>query len=196
VSEFLTESVEVLERLANATEPPMELAAIKGKRHEFKEVKEVKEPLLETMAEMEKAFQGFGQLDDWDFEVLMEIDKCFVESYMENDEPAPYLFIPDNMENLNAFTKYCDDVDQVLRTNSDKVPKYAREYFAYYTIWEMRGYGFPVPLGTRSVVLCLDKILGTVPRGLTEVSLVIIEDELGRKRGGLFLVARPAATIF
>jgi hypothetical protein len=35
---------------------------------------------------------------------------------------------------------------------------YAKEYFAYFTIYQMQEYKFPVPLGTKSVVNALHKI--------------------------------------
>jgi hypothetical protein len=162
--------VEVLEKLANTTEPPLDLEAIKSKREEFGSAQD-REPLCESLGEMEAAFNNFGDLGKWDYEVLGDIDDCFVAHYMKNGDPEPYLFSPDSTQNLEAFVKYCDDVEVVLRKNSDKVPIYAQEYFAYYSIWEMRGYGFPIPLGTQSVVQCLDKILEKVKKGFIEVSL-------------------------
>lgn len=174
ISEFLIESVEVLEKLANPNEPPLTLEEIKSARNEFRETQMDPSVLRSSLAKMEEAFDTFGDLKEWDYrdcEVLGKIDDCFVKHYMKKGEPATFLFSPNSAKNATAFAKYCDDVDLVLRQNSDKAPKYAREYFAYYSIWEMRGYGFPIPLGTRSVIECLDKILREAQKGFIEVSI-------------------------
>ena len=104
---------------------------------------------------MEKAFEGRGELTDWNYELLGEIDKCFVKHYMDAGEPVVSLFTPDCPDNFNRFAKYCADVDEVLAASAD-TPKFSREYFTFYSIWQLRGYGFPVPLGTASVVDALN----------------------------------------
>jgi len=87
----------------------------------------------------------------------------------EDGDPIPCLFFPHNVDNLNRFMGYCNDVDLALRTHSQSAPPYAREYFMYYTIWQMRGWRFPVPLGTASVVGALEKMTTKLSRGFSEV---------------------------
>jgi hypothetical protein len=107
----------------------------------------------------------------WSPEVLDLIDKVFIRNYVQNDgEPVPSLFFPKNRDNLNRFMTYCNNVDNMLQTLEDKSPLYACEYFAYYSIWQMRGWSFPVPLGTTSVVDILYKMLKRLKVGFSEVS--------------------------
>jgi hypothetical protein len=127
----------------------------------------------EELKVMEKAFIGRGNLENWSAEVLGKIDECFVKRYMNGDMPISTFFFPGNENgSYDLFLQYCGDVDQVLRLNESGAPPYAREYFAYYTIWQMRGFSFPVPLGTASVVEALHTIASLVPLGFTEVRCI------------------------
>jgi hypothetical protein len=120
---------------------------------------------------MEDAFAKAGDLSSWTPNLLDEIDRCFEKNYLsQGGEPVPYLFFPRSADNLNKFMTYCSEVDEVLRKHSQESPPWAREYFAYYSIWQMRGWGFPVPLGTKSVVGVLDLMVSTVKKGFSEVS--------------------------
>ena len=128
--------------------------------------------LRKDMKEMDKLFrQGRGDLREWSPEVLDMIDKMFLKNYAHKDYGFQMeLFFPDSQDNYTRFRQYCDGVDQILRENASGAPPYAREYFAYYSIWEMRGYRFPVPLGTASVIAAVDAIAANVRKGLVEVS--------------------------
>lgn len=132
---------------------------------------EDEQPLLD----MKNNFRsGHGDLETWKPEVLAAIDQCFVDNFMENDEPVPCLFsaLPASADdNYARFKSYCDAVDKVLVDNPKKAPKYAREYFAMYSIWNMHGWRFPVPIVTASVVECLHKIASKVRVGMIEVSV-------------------------
>src|SRR5882762_5722028 len=126
----------------------MDVSELEAKRLEFMTANEDEKVALRAeLAEMEKAFQGRGDLGKWTPEVLKKIDEIFVKHYKIGEEVSPMLFFPDCGENYNKFLEYCDEVDQVLRLNASGAPPYAREYFAYYSIWQMRGFRFPVPLG-------------------------------------------------
>jgi hypothetical protein len=123
-----------------------------------------------SLAGMEMAFQGRGDLQSWNPEVLNEIDGCFLDTYMAGDEINTSLFFPESADNYSLFRKYCNMVDRVLCRRANEVPDHAREYFAFYSIWQMRGYTFPVPLGTKSVVYALHKTAEMVKPGFVEVS--------------------------
>ena len=126
--------------------------------------------IREEMAKMERAFHsGRGDLGQWDPSVLNEIDECFLKNYTKDNKLDTCLFFPESKGNLAKFRSYCDEVDQILRTNEGGAPKYAREYFAYYTIWQMRGFKFPVPLGTATTIESLEMVCTNVSLGLTEV---------------------------
>jgi hypothetical protein len=147
----------------------MELDEIERIKGEFSEKDADREALREGLRGIEKAFNQRGNLSDWSPEVLDEIDLCFMRHYMPNGEPNACLFLPNNAENLNLFTAYFNDVDQVLRVHSRKAPRYAREYFTFFSIWHIQSYRFPMPLGTASVVGALNMILKKITRGFTEV---------------------------
>ena len=173
ISEFLIESIEFLERIANEQKPPMEAAEIERKRMELMSPNADKEAVKQDLEAMEEAFQGRGRVESWSPSILEKIDGCFLKHYTKGpkgDEIDESLFFPDNANNLNIFTKYCSEVDDVLHRATEGVPRYAQEYFAYYTIWEKRGYAFPVPLGTRSVVEVLHRMTERVEKGFSEVS--------------------------
>ena len=167
------ESLEILERIANPQEPPLQMEDIEKKRDEVLQAGDNLAPLKNGLDGMEKAFKGRGDLTDWSYELLGLIDDCFVKHYMDDGEPVNSLFTPDCPDNFNRFAKYCCDVDEVLRTSAD-APTYCREYFTFYSIWQLRGYGFPVPLGTASVVDCLHKICSKLRNGFVEVSIHLI----------------------
>ena len=171
LSEYIIESVENLERLSNEEAPPMKLEDICNMRDAFYIAAGDDADIRKSAAVMEKAFNdGRGDLNQWDPKVLELIDDSFVKHYMKGASPQTCLFFPDKTGNKGRFRKYCDDVDQILRTNAGGAPKYAREYFAYYTTWPMRGYKFPVPLGTATTIVALEEICRTVGLGLVEVS--------------------------
>ena|ERR1700761_889009 len=166
------ESVEFLERIANLNEPPMNLEAIHTIRMEFGKPGSDKTTLQNQLRGMERIFiEERGNLALWKPEVLSAIDECFVRHYMLEGDPHASLFAPDNADNLNLFRLYVNDVDKVLRVHSSAAPRYARSYFAFYSIWQMQGFRFPMPLGTASVIEALNKILLKVKQGFSEVSI-------------------------
>ena len=173
VAEFIVESVDYLERIANAEPPPLEFDEIERIKFSFDAPNADKAAIRESLQEMEVTFRQPGDLSSWTPELLDNIDDCFVNNYLDkNGDPVPCLFFPDNPDNLNTFRTYCSDVDDVLRLHTESAPTYAREYFSYYTIWQMRGWSFPVPLGTASVVGVLNKMAMQVREGFSEVSFV------------------------
>jgi|HubBroStandDraft_1064217.scaffolds.fasta_scaffold185537_2 hypothetical protein len=120
---------------------------------------------------MEQAFQNPGELSSWSPDMLHKIDQVFVKNYLDEDgEPVASLFFPNSADNLNRFMTYCNEVDHELRMEPESAPRYAREYFLYFSIWQMRGWSFPVPLGTASVVGVLAKMAKRVKNGFSEVS--------------------------
>lgn len=163
--------MEYLERIANPTAPPLDLDAIDKKKTEFMMEEGDMKELRMSIKEMEDAFRNPGHLSSWNPQLLGEIDRCFVNNYVGDDgEPVPSLFFPDSPDNMNRFMKYCSDVDLALRTSSETAPRYAREYFMFYSIWQNRPWGFPMPLGTASVVGILHKMTKAVESGFSEVS--------------------------
>jgi hypothetical protein len=171
----MIESVEMLERLANPEAPPLTLSEIEKIRVEYMNPTSNKEELRKKLEGMAIAFRGRGDLSEWPFEILDAIDECFVEHYMKNGEISTSLFVVDSAANLNNFSAYCDAVDQRLRNSGFDRPPYVREYFAYLSIWQVHGYSFPVPLGTRSVIRALDSLSTGFESGFTEVSDVYID---------------------
>jgi hypothetical protein len=128
--------------------------------------------LRKNTGEMDKAYlSGRGDLSKWTPEIMKKIDEIFVKNFVMNGEPVDFLFFPNNAEYLNAYNKYLLEVDEVFVEHQDKLPKYCREYLTYYSIWEMRDYKFPVPIGTASVVECLYKIANGRRKGFVEVSM-------------------------
>ena len=183
ISEFLIESIEFLERIANEEKPPMDADEIDRKRLEMMSPNGDKEAVMKELNAMEEAFGGRGRIESWSPSVLDKIDACFVKHYMKGptgDEIDKALFFPHDAGNLNTFVKYHSEVDDILHRATEGVPRYAKEYFAYYTIWELRGYAFPVPLGTRSVVEALHRMTKRVQKGFSEVSTY---SEFGRIGG-------------
>lgn len=174
IAEFIIESVQNLERICNEKAPPMDLKAINKNRADFTSATGNDEALARLrgdMKGMEDAFCERGDLEKWHPDLLEMIDKCFVNHYMHKGDPVPSLFFPDSKDNEIRFLRYCDGVDQALRLNASIAPKYAREYFSYYATWQLRGYGFPVPLGTATAVEALHALATRVSRGFTEVRI-------------------------
>jgi hypothetical protein len=165
----MLESIELLERLANPQKPPLTLADLESIRTAFMDPSSDKAELRRQLEGMATAFQGRGDLSNWQFEMLDAIDECFIEQYMKNGEISTSLFAVDNAANINNYCTYCDAVDQRLRSSSGDRPRYAREYFAYSSIWQVHGYPFPVPLGTQSVMRALDMLASEFRPGFTEV---------------------------
>ncbi|KAH9025765.1 hypothetical protein EDB84DRAFT_1563963 [Lactarius hengduanensis] len=171
ISEFIVESLETLERVANPARPPME----------YEEIEELGQQLLEAngdadvdairekLAKMKTAFEDMGDASDWTHELLGKIDQCFKEAYYVNEEPSESLFVPLSSDNDNRFDKYVMSVDKVLQNESQTAPPYAREYFAYAMMWKLHRHKFPMPLGTASVVEALHKIANKYPLGISEV---------------------------
>ena len=175
LAEHIVESVENLERMCNEEAPPMTLAEINEKREAFYvsgwNPAEIGR-LREEMKDMEKTFRlGRGDLKQWEPEVLAKIDESFKAVYQSKGESFDIsLYFPDCRDSVEKFQRYCDKVDQILRENPSGCPPYAREYFAYYSIWEMRGYRFPVPLGTATAIEALDATAANCENGFIEVS--------------------------
>ena len=169
----MVDGIEMLERMASPEAPPLDLGAIVSLHDEVEYAgsEEEKADALSKLDAMEKVFmRGRGSLSQWNPDVLDAIDKCFKTHFMTGDEPVPQLFFPYDETGIRLFGEYCDAVDEVLQQNSGKIPRYAREYFTYFTIWEKRDYAFPVPLATASVIECLHKIASRVRKGMIEVS--------------------------
>jgi len=105
------------------------------------EDEDVKE-LRDSLRGMEAAFNRRGDVTYWTPELLQDVDEAFKNNYIveEGGTVVPFLFFSEDMENLNTFTSYCAQVDQALRKHATTVGPYAREYFAYYSIWQMRGW--------------------------------------------------------
>ena len=169
----MTESVETLERIANPKKPPMRLSDMEEKRNQMNEEQDpaVIAALKAELKGMDEAYlSGRGNLDVWTPEIMAEIDEAFVDNFMEDKEPLDFLFFPNSPEYLNAYGVYLQAVDDILVKHQETLPKYCREYLTYYSIWEMRGYRFPVPIGTASAVECLHKIASERRKGFIEVS--------------------------
>lgn len=169
----------MLERMANPEKPPLDREAIEKIRRQLLNPASDKVALKGKLSEMERAFRGRGDVSKWNEELLAKIDAQFVKRYLDDaGQPHDHLFFPNNPENLNAFTQYYQDVDHLLTMHPDLAPKYAREYFSYYAIWEMQGYAFPMPLGTANVVKTLDELAARYSRGFCEVSIPQVSESL------------------
>ena len=165
----MIESIEMLELIASPEEPPMNVEAIERIRNQTIIVKLTSEQKGELKG-MESAFRHRGDLHRWNPELLGKIDDIFVECFMKDQSPKDFLFYVKNEDYANQFLEYCMAVDSLLMDHSAMAPEYAREYFAYYTIWQMRGYKFPMPLGTTSVISAPHTILKECKDGFGEVS--------------------------
>lgn len=168
------QSIEYLERIANTKKPPFTFVQLENIRFQLLTPNGDTPELRDSLEAMETEFQNPGDLAAWSPEVLDLIDKAFVKNYIQEDgEPVPSLFFPKSGDNLNRFMTYCNDVDNAIRTLEDMSPVHAREYFAYYSLWQMRGWSFPIPLGTASVVDILHRMLNGLKAGFTEVSTLL-----------------------
>ncbi|KAH9048595.1 hypothetical protein EDB83DRAFT_2522862 [Lactarius deliciosus] len=175
ISEFLIESIEVLERLANPNAPPLDKRTLDKVAMDLMGYPAGLEEADNTLSVMRDAFKGRGDTSSWNEELLAKIDECFVRNYKDKDDPtAPFcdsLFFP-NSDNYNRFTKYQLDVNKVLQEGSHVAPRHAREYFSYYAlIWQLKGNTFPVPLGTASVINAVHQLATRYRRGLSERAL-------------------------
>jgi len=180
----MTESVGILERLANDEEPPISRQELEDIRDEFADPDSDKAALRARLAETVKAFRRGGDVKQWSFEVLERIDDCFTQHFMVDKELATWAFVPNESKNLHEYGKYCAEVDRILTTYSNQVPRYARHWFAFQSIWEVQGHAFPVPLGTSLVVTELDKLLYKYREGVIEVSDVLLTAFIDGRYGG------------
>lgn len=173
VSDFLVKSLDVLAILANTTEPPMKSAELIAIRRELlSERLEVKDA-QKRLAPMVSCYKQRGDISTWDESVLAEIDNVFCKHFMIGGRPAKHFLFPGNDDNDNNFTDYCDQVDQILIKNNSKVPPYARQYFAYFSMWRLHKHAFPIPLGTSTVVFAVNELLNKYTRGVTEVIIYL-----------------------
>jgi len=166
----MTESVGILERLANEDVPPIRRGELDKIRDAYSDPASNKEDLDKQLSVMKTAFKKRGNLKLWDRDPLERIDEIFEECFMCDGEASSWLFARNNHTNLEQFGKYCLEVDRALAMFSDKVPRYARDWFAYYCIWEVHGYLFPMPLGTSKAVGALEQMAQTYRNGIVEVS--------------------------
>ena len=170
LGDFMTASVDVLEHISSEEKLPLLRKDLETIQDEYNNPNSDKTVLDERLEGMKKAFQTRGSLKQWDEDVLEEIDGQFAQHYMQGEKVALWLFHPEDRQNNEAFMKYCAGVDRVLRAHTDTVPKYAREYFTFYSIWQYHGHQFPVPLGTQKVVRAMEILLDLYRPGVIEVS--------------------------
>ena len=108
----MTESVEILERIANEKKPPLTVNELERLRMEFSDKSIVdKTSQRARLSEMVEAFKGRGELSKWKPWVLSKIDACFEEHFMESGKVSNWLFVPNDNRNLNSHMKYCAGVD-------------------------------------------------------------------------------------
>lgn len=158
MADYMMESIEILERLANLQKPPLSLSELQKIQCAFVDPLSDKEELWQKLEGMAEAFQGCGDVSEWQYKILDGIDKCFVNEYMKNNEILMLLFVPNSAGNLNQFSVYYDAADQQLRIKEKGRPQYAQEYFTYFSIWQVQGYAFPVPLGMQSIVQAVNML--------------------------------------
>jgi hypothetical protein len=169
--------VETLERIASPVEPPLGYQEILKQIEDFAATNDetTLEELKAGLSEMDKVYlSGQGDLDQWRYELLDAIDATFVKHFVVSGEPVDYLFTINCVEYVNKYNTYRMEVDDLLVNSKYCAPTHAREYFQYSTLWEMRGYKFPVPLGTKSVIECLNKLASARRMGFEEVSDLFI----------------------
>lgn len=178
ISEFLIESIDILDKVANRNQPPLSYAALEDISIELIDAADeesAKKVAIEKLSEMAKAFEGRGNSRSWDEDILKSIDKCFIKNYYDTtDSPCDSLFFPNNPDNQNRFTSYCSDVDKILQENAMRVPPFSRTYFAYAMMWKVHGHPFPIPMGTATVIEALHHLASKYHRGLCEVSLPLM----------------------
>ncbi|KAH9022645.1 hypothetical protein EDB85DRAFT_1895168 [Lactarius pseudohatsudake] len=178
ISEYLVESIETLERIANPAKPPLDVAELNDLGIQMVVSQEPGRwtKMEKRLSCMEKPFEGRGDASAWGKELLDKIDRCFIKNYKDNEKEkekdsetlSDSLFFQDN-KNINKFTLYCADVDRVLLENPKTTLPYAREYFAYAMMYRTHGHKFPMPLGTASVVQAVHKLATKYNKGLCEV---------------------------
>lgn len=174
IAEFIIESVQNPKRICNEKTPPMDLKTINKNWTNFTSAAGYDKMLAQLWAGikgMEDAFHERGNLKKWHPHLLEMINKCFVNHYMHKGDPVLSLFFLDSKDNKVWFLQYCDGINQALQLNASIALKYALKYFSFYVIWQLRGYGFPVPLGTTMVVKVLYTLMTRVLRGFTEVHI-------------------------
>jgi hypothetical protein len=175
ISEFITEGVEMLERIANPIEPPeLDLNTIFAWRNRFDPL--TSEDFTKQLTPMHRAFlSGQGNLNAWKPEVLTAIDEAFVANFMNDRKPFPGLFsLILDAEVKTRFLTYWNAVDDILANYPNKAPRYACHYFAFYSICYVQCWKFPMPLMAASVVECLHIITSNVREGMVKVSLITL----------------------
>ena len=113
----MIESIEMLGRLCNKTKPPLELEELEEIRNAYLDPQSEKTELRKKLDGMKKAFEGKGDVKEWDYEVLNSIDECFFNNFMDVGKVSPVAFVPGNVDGINRYIKYCDEVDEVLRVH-------------------------------------------------------------------------------
>jgi hypothetical protein len=170
----LTESVERLEKMSSLEKSPMQFMEISRKKSQIRGDKSEESTRIKKgktlMEPMENAFCSRRvNMKMWTPELLDALDECFVNKFMLNGEPVDWLFT-NSAKYINEYEEYSRAVDDVLIGHPKSKFTNAREYFKYTTIYELHDLDFPLPIGTRSVVECLNKILTARAKGMTEVS--------------------------
>jgi hypothetical protein len=173
-------SIESLERMASDVKPPLTLNEIRKKTDEMSyATDEEQKAIRESLVEMRGVYMGGrGDVSQWTPEVLNDIDECFVKYFMEDDEPIPNLFYPNDEVALHRYSKYVTAVETVMDKHATTLPRYAKEYMSYYLIYDPEATPFPIPVGTASVILCMHKLADRVRKGFIEVSRCIPRNDL------------------
>lgn len=170
MGDLMTESVSVLERLANEEAPPLRRVELEEIREELGNPDADKEELLKRLSVMKDPWQKRGDIRLWQESALNKLDECFEENYMCGEAVSPWFYRPNSEANLEHSETYYAGVDRILTAHSDAVPPYARDWFVYYSIWEVHGYAFPMPLGTSKVIEAVEKLAVSYHAGIVEVS--------------------------
>ena len=183
LAQFMITSIESLERMASDVKPPLTLKEIRKKADEmFYAADEELPAVRESLANMRAAYMsGRGDVSQWTPEVLDDIDACFVKYFMDDGEPIPGLFYPDDAAALHRYGEYVTAVETVMDKHATTLPRYAKEYMSYYLIYDPDVTPFPIPVGTASVIHCLHKLAVHVRRGFIEVSRWHSNELLGRR---------------
>ena len=182
--------MEILERLANKNEPPLRRSELEKIREALGKEGVDKTAVRERLGLMKEAFQKRGDVTRWSSAVLDKIDVCFEEQFTLNGEVSGWVFYPDSAMNLNKADKYYSGVDRILATHADLVPRYARDWFAYFRMWDEQGYAFPMPLGTCSAVGIVEKLAVGNSVGIIEVRVCSVISSLF-----FYSLARAALTM-
>ena len=174
--DFLTEGVEVLERLANEEEPPIRRVELEKIRNELAKPDCDKKELLKQLGVMKGPFRKRGDVKLWHGNLLEAIDTAFEEIFLpDGEEKIPEWFLhPHSNKYLDESSNYFVAVDRLLAKYSDLAPRYARDWFVYYSIWEVHGYKFPMPLVTSKVAAAVERLAQEFRSGMIEVSLGLV----------------------